>query len=364
MSRTRVLVVADSPYFGGVASHVLAIHDAFRGHDRFEILLVTFSGRREDHALLQAAREQDVPIHVFPMSSTFDARVLGALRRFLAEARVDLIHTHGYRGTLLCALVARRVPMTSTCHGEAVAAGLRLRAWQWARLRSMRRRPLTIACSGHVRRWLIARGFGASAVRTIHNACALPDDDNDAVTRAALAIPDDAFLPAYLGRLAPGKGLEHLIDSLANASNTVALVVGDGPLRPALEARARARGVDARFVGTTAQPEPYFNLADVVVLPSKMEALPMTLIEAAAYGKAAIATRVGGIPEVVDDAESGILFDYGDEAALRDALAQCRDPATRQRMGERAHRVWLERFSLPRMARDLAQAYDDVLLEK
>lgn len=137
--------------------------------------------------------------------------------------------------------------------------------------------------------------------------------------------------------------------------------MGDGPLRPALESQAAALGAPVRFVGAVREPGPYYQLADAVVLPSRMEALPMALIEAAAYGKPAIATRAGGIPEVALDGESGILIDYGDIQALRQAIEALRNPDVRTRLGNGARARWNACFTLERMADGLAQAYRDAL---
>ncbi len=363
MKTARVLLLADVPYMGGVTSHILTIPEAFREHRGFEFVLATFPGRTADATLVEKARTQGIDVHTFPMAWPVDTRVLRAFKRFLAENQIGLIHAHGYRATIICALAAGNTPVTTTFHGEAVAPTGRVKVWEWGRLRAARRHPITIACSDHVRRWLIAQRFDPANVRTIRNTAPKPPttQDPNAPTRTSLGIPNDATVALYIGRLVRGKGVETLLDILAAEPAIVPVIVGDGPERKALEKNEKLRQSGARFVGPTAHTAPYYQLADVVVLLSEMEALPMTLIEAAAHGKPVVATRVGGIPEVVRDQETGILLDHGDTPAIRDALRRCTDPELRATMGQRAQAHWQEQHAPQKMARELAQAYADRL---
>ncbi|MDQ1256207.1 MAG: hypothetical protein QG656_803, partial [Candidatus Hydrogenedentes bacterium] len=139
------------------------------------------------------------------------------------------------------------------------------------------------------------------------------------------------------------------------------LIAGDGPLRAKLEEQARASGADVRFLGLQIEPGPFYTLADVVVLPSAMEALPMTLIEAAAYGKPVVASAVGGILEVVRDGETGFLTPPGDVPQLRRALERCKDPELRATLGRQAQTRWQTHFSLARFSEKLVAVYREVL---
>jgi glycosyltransferase involved in cell wall biosynthesis len=168
-----------------------------------------------------------------------------------------------------------------------------------------------------------------------------------------------------VGRLVEAKGLDVFLRALSGAKGVVGVLVGDGPMRRRLERMARDVGADVRFAGRVAAPAAFYRMANVVVLPSQMEALPMSLIEAAACGAPAIGTRAGGIPEVIEDDESGLLVPPGDPDALRRAIERLRDePAARRRLGEGARAVWRERFTPERLAAELTRAYDDTLAAK
>lgn len=363
MASKRVLLLADNPYLGGITSYILSVLTALRDDERFELVPACFPGQSHDVTLFEKAKHLGIKVHPLPMSGTFDFTVFGTLRKYLVDQRIDLIHAQGYRATLICTRGAGAVPVITTCHGMAVAPTPRLRLWEWARLRAMRKHPLTIACSDFVRQWLLDRRFADARVRTIHSSFALPEDrDADgAVTRSTLGLRDESLAALYIGRLVEGKGIDTFLEAVAGKPHIVPILVGDGPLRPSLEARAEALDLRAHFMGDTTEPGAYYELADCVVLPSEMEALPMTLIEAAAYGKPAVATHAGGIPEVVSHGESGLLVQPGDVGELRKALDRMTAPELRSRMGENAKAIWRDRFAPNRMAEALARAYGDAL---
>ncbi|MCX5772463.1 MAG: glycosyltransferase family 4 protein [Candidatus Hydrogenedentes bacterium] len=358
--RPRVLLLADSPYFGGITTHLMSIARSMAGSP-FEICMATLPGRRDDTALIDACRREKTPIHEFRMSHAFDLAVLSQLRRHVVENGIRLVHTHNYRATLLARLARAPVPIVNTCHGAAAERSLRVKGWQWAELMAIRRNRLTIACSDYVRRWLEARGLNGGRIRTIRNGYAAPADVKP-VTRAEAGVPEPDLLAFYAGRLCDGKGLEYLVDAVSGMAGVTVLIAGDGPQRAELERRAQAAGSRVRFLGQMADPGPFYRLADVVVLASRMEALPMTLIEAAAFGRPSIATGVGGVPEVVEPGESGLLVGYGDVNGLRDALEQMKDMGTRESMGGRARQIWEERFTPERFAEELSKAYAEALV--
>jgi glycosyltransferase involved in cell wall biosynthesis len=124
----------------------------------------------------------------------------------------------------------------------------------------------------------------------------------------------------YVGRLHRVKGLEFLFDAMNGLENNTLHVIGDGPLRESLEARVNGR--DIRFMGRLSQDEVRQVMAEsrVLILPSLSEALPNVLLEAMSVGLPAVVTRVGGIPDLVEDGESGLLVEPGNADQIRSAV--------------------------------------------
>jgi glycosyltransferase involved in cell wall biosynthesis len=189
-----------------------------------------------------------------------------------------------------------------------------------------------------------------------------PKPGEAAALRARLGLPADGFLWVYTGKLNRGKGLEMLLRAwqrLASRHPRLHLVlVGSGAgqflsCEAALRRFVTDHGLASRvtFTGAVANVEDYLRAADLFVLPSDSEALPMALIEAMACGLPVVATRVGGIPDVVEDGVDGRLIAAGDEAVLAAAIeGLLADPAARAALARAARAKAETGFSITAVA--------------
>jgi glycosyltransferase involved in cell wall biosynthesis len=176
--------------------------------------------------------------------------------------------------------------------------------------------------------------------------------------RTRLGLPSDASIAVYTGRLLRGKGLEVLIDAFAAVAaadpRARLLIVGSGAGQPlsieaSLQAQVEAAGLAQRvsLVGRVDSVQDYLRASDVFVFPSLFEALGLSLLEASACGLPAVASRTGGIVDVVEDGASGRLVEPGSAAALAEALTGLLDdPARRSAWGTRARAIAEARFDL------------------
>jgi glycosyltransferase involved in cell wall biosynthesis len=188
----------------------------------------------------------------------------------------------------------------------------------------------------------------------------------DAVAvRAGLGLAHGRKTVVMAGRMTPQKGWDVLLEAGARLARQRAdlawLLVGDGPLRPALTRRATELGVDARFTGARADMADLLGCADLVVLASRSEGLPFTLLEAMALGKPVVATRVGGVAEVVEDGRSGRLVPRDDPAALAAAIAAVLDAPEAAAMGARGRARVEAEFTQERMVRSIERVYETAL---
>lgn len=168
----------------------------------------------------------------------------------------------------------------------------------------------------------------------------------------------------YFGRLSPEKGLIHLIDAAA-ACGARLVFVGEGPQRADLEARAGAKGVAATFTGHLKGAELWARVeaATAVTLPSAWyENAPKSVLEAQARGKAVVTTRIGGLPELVEDGVTGFLAAPGDPASLAGALALAlaAPDAELARMGSRARERVNSAFTKTRHYREMTDVYREI----
>jgi glycosyltransferase involved in cell wall biosynthesis len=353
------LHLADSPYFGGITSHILSVAEAFRDDPDWEIVIATLPGKRNDRTLFERAEAAGLDVVVMEMASTFDTSVRDRLREYVESSGVVGVHTHAYRANVIANLSPLSVPVITTSHGLAVQPAMRLRLWQSMHLRFMRSQRNVIACSAFVSKTLQNRGVAAEKIHVIYNATSAFDQGREKLSRVDLDIEPNRVIALYVGRLDAGKRVDQLIRSVEGLPKYHVLIVGDGPARESLEVQSRNLGISIAFAGVKPDPNPYYALADVVVLPTEMEALPMTLIEAASHGKSVIATNVGGVPEVVVDGETGILVDGVDEVdGWVDALERLSDEGTRTRLGAAARARHDEAFSLESLRCGLAAVYE------
>jgi len=192
-----------------------------------------------------------------------------------------------------------------------------------------------------------------------------------AAVRAELGVPLDAPLVGTVGRLTEVKRQDLLLAAFARvrAAHPAAhlLVVGDGPLRGALEAQARALGIvgATHFVGYRPDPERYLGAMDAFALTSKLEGLPLAVLEAWAAGLPVVASAVGGVPDLIEDGSSGFLFPFGDEARLVARLCEVlADPARGAALGAAGRAAVFAHYDLRRTAADYEVLYRTALRTK
>jgi glycosyltransferase involved in cell wall biosynthesis len=188
----------------------------------------------------------------------------------------------------------------------------------------------------------------------------------DAALRAALVDGRPDFVVLTPARLHPQKGHRYLLQAAAQVPDATIVLAGDGPLRAELEAEARDLGVAGRcvFLGQRADVPALLAAADLFVLPSLFEGLPVSVLEAMAAERPVVATAIGGTDEAIASEESGLLVPPKDPAALASAIRRLQADAPFARRLAAAARARVEReFSSEATARHVMRVYDEVLAE-
>jgi len=298
-----------------------------------------------------------------------------ALRRIVAqrlrETKYDVVHAHWVvpNAALVAGLVRTHgVPLVVSLHGSDVFVAETLFPARVLATHALRQAGAVTACSEDLRRRALRLGARPERTRTVPYGVDSMDAagaDVDAV-RARLGAPPGATLVVALGRLVEKKGFSYLIQAAARVPGVHVALAGDGDLRAELEARVEATGAPVRLVGALdrASVAAALAAADVVVVPSvvdragNVDGLPNVLLEAMAAGRAVIASRVAGIPDVVTDGVDGVLVEEKDVAGLAAALARLDgDRALRQRLGTAARAMVTRRLSWDQAARTFEESY-------
>lgn len=293
----------------------------------------------------------------------------GGLGRLARARGVALVHTNT-SVTLGGAAAARVAGVPHIWHVREIYAGFD----RW--FPAYRRLLLTADLLPCVSRATLEQFDGAPQAHVLHDGLAVPTHRAErAASRAALGLPEDAFVAAVLGRVSGWKGQDLLVRALAEAPlrrrrEVVALVAGapwrgEERHRRELHGMAATLDVTARLhdVGFRDDVEHVYGAADVVVVPSKHpDPLPNAALEAAAAGCCVVAARHGGLPEILRDGETGVLVTPGDPSALAAAIAALADdPARRDALGVAAAADVGERFSVQRLLTRTQALYDAVL---
>jgi len=221
-----------------------------------------------------------------------------------------------------------------------------------------------------VRNRLVADGIPRQKTTVVHEGVDVERIVHlqTANVHAAFYLPTHAPIVGNIGALVPQKGQHHLIDAAAIVVRAVPdsrfVICGEGERRPALEEQIKRKHLERHVFLAGFRPDVLELLKgfDLFALSSLQEGLCTSLVDAMAAAKAAVATRVGGVPEVVADGETGFLVPPRDHEALADRIIMLlKDGARRARMGEAALTRARERFTMDRMVEGTLETYERLL---
>ena len=386
MEPIKVLRVIARLNVGGPALHVSYLA---RGLDEigYETTLVAGSIGGAEGSMEYVAEELGVQPVYLPalqreISPLQDLRAARELLVLIRELRPDILHTHtakaGAVGRLAAMLAGKDRPkvVVHTFHGHVLRGYFgpaKTEAFRRLEQGLARSTDALIAVSPEVRDDLVALGV-APAEKIAVIRLGLDLDQRLAAApgaaqalRDGLDVPEGRFLVSWLGRMTEIKRVDELLHAFARlragGADADLLLVGDGPLRPELEALASAIGIGDRchFVGFRSDVGAVYQASDVVALTSANEGTPVTMIEAQAAGRPVVSTDVGGVRDIVSDGVSGFVVPPGDIDAVAERLrALADDPDLRERLGA-AGTSARERYSVPRLVHDVDVLYRELL---
>jgi glycosyltransferase involved in cell wall biosynthesis len=375
---------------GGPALHVSYLSAGLRERG-YETVLVAGSVGQGEQSMAYVAEDLGVPVVTIPhlhreISPVRDLLATVRLARIIRAERPTILHTHtakaGAVGRVAALLAGRRRPpiIVHTFHGHVLRGYFgRFLTGVFRLLERLLARitDVLVAVSPEVRDELVSFGVApASKFRVIRLGIELderlsPDAAARAETRRVMGIRGERFVVGWIGRMTAVKRTDVVLKAfrrlLDEGVDAVLCMVGDGPDRRSVEDLAAELGIirDCLFPGYQEDVGPFFAAFDVFVLPSGNEGTPVTAIEALASGCPVVATRVGGVPDVVTDGEDGFLVEPGDVDGLAARLAQLAiDPGLRATMGGAGRERMRSRYSVDRLIDDIDRLYRDLLERK
>jgi glycosyltransferase involved in cell wall biosynthesis len=357
----RILHVIANLDMGGAEMDLIAKTLALRNSHAFRVVTLQHKG-----ALAPLLEDAGIEVTALEMKSRWDVTRGAQLGWFFAREPADILHAHmqnAFWASNVARLANPGVPIVYTIQKDAPQAGRIERRLD----RSLMPFAAAITMpSLNVRRSYRAIGLDGDKVRVVYNCVDFSRlEGGDARVLSEVGVISRPLLGA-VGRLLPVKGHRVLLEALPairrEFPSLSCVLIGDGSEAETLRALAQRLGVAdcVHWLGTRTDVQNFLPFLDVVVMPSLSEAFGIAAAEALGCGVPVIASRVGGLSEVVDHGKTGLLVEAGDAVALASAVLDLlRDDGKRRAMGENGKSSAL-RFSAERLARDWARIYDEV----
>ena len=370
--KLKVLHVIDSEGIYGAETMLLGLMVEQQRMGTIPMLCSIGSRRAPEKAIEAEAATKGIAVARIRMSN--GPNLFGVLKilRVAAEGRVDLIHSHGYKGNILLGFLPkaiRKVPLVATLHGWTSSGGLsRMVLYEWLDALSLTGMDAAVLVSkGMLANPRIARRHYRN-LTVVDNGISMEYDAVLSEGDPIASFCDPEITIGCIGRLSLEKGHRFLVSALRFARDRGAplklVIVGEGPERANLEAQIADLGLTAHvllpgYVKDASRCIPLFSL---FVLPSLTEGLPITLLEAMRSRVPCIATTVGGIPHVLDHGRSGLLVPPSDAEGLARAILELLGrPDLRTAISEEAYRKIGSEYSAAAMAMKYDRLYERVV---
>jgi len=373
MSRLRLLAIIEAVTITGPAKNLLQFAKLARleGHNpAIEVSIAVFQRPGAPELFLDTARQLSIPVYPIVERGRFDRSVVAQLLSLAKELRPDLIQSHAVKSHFLARQsgLYRLAPWIAFHHGYTwpdLRARLYNRLDRW----SLRAASHVLTVSRPFREELMRQGVKPERIEVVHNAIdpqwGQPTGSPESL-RAKWGIAPGEKVILIVGRLSREKDHITLLQSIYQLKRTAPhlcphlLIVGEGPARDAIEQSVRSLNLagSVTLTGQVPSAEPYYPIADIAVLSSLSEGSPNALLEAMAARVPVVATRVGGIPEIVTDRESALLIEPRDCAAMTQAIAALlNDAGLRGRLTDCAGRLILARYTPEARVQRLLEIY-------
>jgi glycosyltransferase involved in cell wall biosynthesis len=335
-----------------------------------QVSAILFNGNRLANELMKVG----IKTHVIPESRHNSLSIVKQLSNHFKQYQIDILHTHKYKDNILGAI-------------SSIWGGIRYRVRTvhgfqepFSGVKAVKMKIYRLADHCVIRWWVdrilavsfdlreeLGKHFSPEKITCIHNAV---DVEQVQVTkppyelREELKLNDEDFLIGAVGRLTPIKGFEVFLKAARiikhQRPNVKFIITGDGPLAGSLQAIACEYGLgeDVLFLGHRNEIQGILALMDLFVLPSLSEGIPMALLEALALARPVVATRVGGIPEVIEHGISGLLVPPGSEEDLaQSCIALMNNYHHAKKLGAAGRKRVEEEVSAKFMAQKVSEVY-------
>jgi len=334
---------------------------------------ILFDKQKPANDVVQAIEEQGSSCVIIPCGKRFDLNAVRQLAKTIKDLDIDIIHCHEIKGRLYGLLTAKylHVPLI-TSHHNWIRNKLSTTIFEYLDAVYLRFFDKIIPVSSSVFRMLRKYIIPAKKMKIIINGIDFkkPDINNSKQTelRSSLHIKDKNHIIGVVGRLSPEKGQSYFLKAaqiiLKSIDNVSFVIVGDGHMRRELEEYAHSLHINEHviFTGFRYDVVDFYSLLDVCIMPSTIEGTPMALLEAMSHGIPAIASDVGGIPDIIHHMKNGILVPpQSPEAIAKAVQLLLGDFKLYDHLSKTAQQMVQDQFSARRMASQYEEEYQRLM---
>jgi len=372
------------PTYGGsgVVATELGIELAALGH---QVHFISYS-----QPFRLSGREEGIFYHEVPVSSyplfefpPYDLALASRMAEVAEFNELDLLHVHYAIPHSVSALLARqmlaskgrRLPFVTTLHGTDITLVGLDRSYLPITRYAIQESDGVTAISNYLKEKTVESFGVVRDIQVVTNFVncdvytPIKDEEQRGQARRRLAEPDDAIL-MHLSNFRPVKRVQDVVKIFARVNREMPaqlILIGDGPERSAAEWLAHDLGIQARvhFLGKQERVNELLPLADILLMPSELESFGLAALEAMACKVPSVATRVGGVPELIDDCETGLLYEVGDvDGMALGALGLLRNRERLNAMQEAGRRTAQKRFCSSLVVPQYVRYYEQVLKDR
>lgn len=371
MSKIRILECIRQGQIGGGESHLLSLVENL-DRSRFEPVVLSFT----EGPMIDRLQQMQVPVHVIPTLKPFDFTKWGSVKKLMQQYRIDLVHAHGTRANsnVLWAARSLGIPVVYTVHGwsfhpdqKPLVRNIRILGERYLTTKSDLN--ISVSASNQLSGKKFMSGFSSEVINNGIDLRKFNPDGPHRDIRSELGIPAKDLLVLFIARFTAHKQPLSLIRAFAKAlsykEDMHLLMVGDGDEKEQAVKLIAELGLSRKItLSPFRQDVPdVLASADIFVLPSLWEGLPIGLLEAMAMGKAVIASKVDGTCEIVEHNHNGMLIETD---TLVDSLSEAivelgKDREKRESLRKAARQRISEQFNAAAMTRKIEAVYERLL---
>jgi glycosyltransferase involved in cell wall biosynthesis len=365
----NILQIISSGGMYGAESVILNLLRSLNHGAHRSVLGVFANASNPNLQLHDLAVNEGIDSRLIACNGQVDWSVISRIRELTVQTGADIVHCHGYKADIYAflALGSTGIPLVSTCH-TWYDNDLRVYLYGVLDRFVLRKYARVIAVSEEVRQRLLRSRTARERITVIRNGIDLIRFNAAALLSHTDRVRQDSIVVGLVGRLSREKGVDIFLRAasivLADYPNTMFVVAGDGPDRSELERLIDSLGIASKvsLLGRRDDMPSVYRSFDVMVSSSRKEGLPVVILEGMATGLPVVATRVGEVPNLIQDGETGLLVQPNAPRALAEAIVKLLvNEEHRNRLGCTAKKLIEREFSAERMAAEYIRVYKDAI---